>query len=379
MIDRRVAILIHHAAKQGGLEHYAARTAAAFADRGYCVSVFTQGRPPQQARPDVSYVGVNCPGPLSVVKLWQFDWGVQKVLKQNPHEIVFAFDRVRYQTHLRAGNGVHAAYLQQRALIDPWYKQVASRLNPLHRSLLHFERIAFEHAGLQRVFTNSQMVRDQVLRFYRTPSEKISVVHNGVNWTAGQVLFDRWLEGRQSLLTEAQLPKSDFYLLFVGHGYRRKGLSFLLQGLATIADPSLHLLVVGKDREQSQFQTLAVRLGLEKRVHFFGPRADVSRFYQAADALVVPSLYDPFANVTVEGLAHGLYTVSSRYNGGSEVIHASNGTVIENLQSPESVAEALREAIKRPKTQVSAESIRASVRHLDFSNQLKQLIDLTVV
>ena len=43
-------------------------------------------------------------------------------------------------------------------------------------------------------------------------------------------------------------------------------------------------------------------------------------FYQMADALVIPSFYDPFANVTVEALAMGLFVLSSKHNGGPEIL-----------------------------------------------------------
>ncbi len=54
-------------------------------------------------------------------------------------------------------------------------------------------------------------------------------------------------------------------------------------------------------------------------------------FYQLADALAIPSFYDPFANVTVEALAMGLFVVSSRSNGGFEILDPSKGIIIENL------------------------------------------------
>lgn len=378
LTDRRVAILIHQAVKQGGLEKYAQRTAAAFAARGCQVSVMTFGPIPRTAPTGVTYLSMGSGAPLSALRLWQFDHCCQRALREQPHDVVFAFDRVRHQTHLRAGNGVHAAYLQQRALTDSWHKQLAFRINPLHRSLLYFERKALESPDLRRLFTNSRMVRDQILNTYSTAAEKISVVHNGVEWTAWQEVFDQWPDARARLLAELQLPPSAYYLLFVGHGYRRKGLGFLLQGLAHLRLADVHLLVVGKEREQAEFQTVVARLGLQGRVHFLGPRNDVLRFYQAADALVVPSIYDPFANVTLEGLAMGLYTVSSRFNGGSEVLTPGNGTMIERLDNAESMAAALQQAIDRPKSAVSARGIRDSVRGLDFSRQLDELVTLTL-
>lgn len=375
--ERSVAILVHHALKQGGLENTARRAAAAFSARGCQVSLVTFA-PTSTKSERISYESLGVGLPSSLLKLWQFDWRSHRVFQKKPRDIIFGFDRVRHQTHLRAGNGVHAAYLQQRALTDRWIKRITDSLHPFHRSLLHFERQAFENPSLRRLFTNSHMVRNEILHHYRVEPDKISVVHNGVDWASSQQLFDRWPEGRAQLLADCHLPSSAFYFLFVGHGYRRKGLEFLLHGLARIQDPHVHLLVVGRERRPATFRALTARLGLDKRTHFLGARSDVWHLYQAADALVVPSIYDPFANVTVEGLAMGLYTISSRHNGGHEVLTPATGTTISTLDDPDAVAEALQRAIARPKKHNSAEVIRDSIRALDSARQLDQMVTLTL-
>ena len=70
-------------------------------------------------------------------------------------------------------------------------------------------------------------------------------------------------------------------------------------------------------------QALAAKLNIQRRVTFFGPQKEIRPFYQFADALVIPSFYDPFANVTVEALAMGLFVVSSKSNGGHEILISS--------------------------------------------------------
>ncbi len=107
------------------------------------------------------------------------------------------------------------------------------------------------------------------------------------------------------------------------------------------------LIVVGKDRHEQWYQRLAKRLGLSARVHFFGPQKNVIPFFQAADAFVLPTIYDPFSNASLEALAMGLYTVTSSANGCSEVIGEGAGSVIQDLQSTTSVSEAMRSALDR--------------------------------
>lgn len=375
---KKVALMISEGAKQGGLQKYALRVAHAFAEKGCEVTFLTLGEIPSVPQSSVRFVSVGPRLPLSVLNLWSYDRACQRYLERYPVDIAFGFDRTRFQTHLRAGNGVHAAYLERRSLTDSFLKRFSFQVNPLHQSILHFERKAFESRDLQTLFTNSYMVRQEILKHYRTDPDKIEVVHNGVEWQAWQQAFDQWKEVRQELLDTLQLPSSAFYFLFVGHGYQRKGLHFLLKGLQALASQEAHLFVIGRDSHPGEAKDLATKLGLRERVHFLGERRDVLKFYQAADAAVIPSLYDPFANVTVEALAMGLFTLSSRYNGGAEVLSPLNGALIEELTDPASVAQALALAMNQPKRQETALQIRESIRHLDFSHQLQRVVEKTL-
>jgi UDP-glucose:(heptosyl)LPS alpha-1,3-glucosyltransferase len=132
--------------------------------------------------------------------------------------------------------------------------------------------------------------------------------------------------------------------------------------------------VIGKDNKMAEYIAKARELGLSQHVRFFGPQSDIRPFYQFADVLVIPSFYDPFANVTVEALAMGLFVISSRYNGGSEILTPENGLIIEDLLAPDSLSQALAEGLKHPKTIQSANASRDSVKHLDFSLQMNILM-----
>lgn len=358
----------------GGLEKVAHKTALALAKTGASVTILHQGIAPAEPIKNISFFSLGERRPLSVWNLWAFDRDCRHWLKAHPQTAVLTFDRTRCQTHLRAGNGVHAAYIKRRALESSFLKQFTFSLNPLHRLLIHFERQAFENPSLRKLFVNSTMVREEILEHYQTPPEKIEVVHNGVEWTDWQQPFSDWPKGRRRLLAEFGIPQEAFVLLFVGHGYRRKGLEFLLRGMARMSHEPLYLLVLGKERKIETYSSLASRLGLNPRVRFLGPRSDLLRFYQAADALAIPSLYDPFANVTVEALAMGLYVVTSPYNGGKEVLNPESGTLFPSLTDPDAVAQALRLALHYPKTPERANAIRQSVSHLEESKQLQRLI-----
>jgi len=150
----------------------------------------------------------------------------------------------------------------------------------------------------------------------------------------------------------------------------------LLKGLKAYGNKDIHLSVVGKDKQQKWYENLVSKWGLTHQVTFYGSQDQITPFLQKADALAIPSYYDPFANVTVEALAMGLFVMSSTMNGGCEVLNEETGCVIEDLNSPDDMKAALEKAVSKPKTKERAASIRQSVQHLDFSTQLQAYLDL---
>ena len=56
------------------------------------------------------------------------------------------------------------------------------------------------------------------------------------------------------------------------------------------------------------------------RVTFAGPQTDPKPYYGAADAFVLPTLYDPFPNAALEAMACGLPVVTSTKSGAAELV-----------------------------------------------------------
>ncbi len=373
-----VTILKSQLDRKGGLEKYAWEIARAFCESGASVTILTTGdikAPFASERLEIISFPIDYP--FSYLNVQRFDQACQYFLKDRPTQIVFGLDRNSEQSHIRAGNGVHAAYLRHRTKKEGAIKSLSFRLNPLHNSLLAIEKKSFENRKLHKLFTNSHMVKNEILELYNTPSEKIEVVHNGVEWSQMLPDFEQWEEKREELMAELSLDPQAFQLLFIGHNYQRKGLENLLKGIRLIKTTPVQLCVIGKERKIGYFKQMAQHLGLEKSIRFLGQRSDICRFYQLADALAIPSSYDPFANVTVEALAMGLYVISSKTNGGHEVLQPYSGTTIDNLDDPQSIALAIQRAANTFKTSASSSQIRDSIKHLDFPNQLKQIIQAT--
>lgn len=370
----RVVLLKSSIARGGGLEKYAQRTALAFADRGIPLTLLTSGPVPASlSHPLVHAVSQHTTSPFSVGRVRAFDAFCADILQAAPAQLVLGFDRCRFQTHLRLGSGVHAAFLAQRAQREGWIKRLSFSLNPLHRTLLDLERRAFTHPELRCLIAVSHKVRTELLNLYPVDAKKVEVIHNGVEWSQMQPDFDAWPQRRAERLSRFGLNPDHYHFLFVGHDFARKGLQLLVQALRILPVEQTHLSVVGADPNQKAYEALVRTLGLQKRVTFFGKVPSSIPFYQLADCLVLPSFYDPCANVVLEALAMGLFVISSKENGSCELI--KEGLPIDSLSDLGCIVDALRKATAHPKTWQSSLRVRASVQSLDFPCVLDRLID----
>lgn len=365
----RVALLKRRLSSVGGSEKYAKAVLSALRERGvepvlYCI----EGK----GAPEGTTL---CPLPVPRVgrtlELLLYNRRVQSALSRSQGlRAVLSFDKTLTHTHLRLGGGLHRAWLRRKERITQRWARPFLWLDPYHRMVLEIERRGLQCPTLKKVIANSEMVRKEVLELYDIDPQKVVVVYNGVEWHELEGAFGE----APSVRKEWGLPLDPhgFTFLFVGNGFRRKGLAQAILALERLPK-EVNLLVVGKDGRLPRYRALVEAKGLGGRVFFAGEQPDPIRFYQVADAFVLPTLYDPFSNATLEALAMGLYVVTTRDNGCSEVIGDFAGAIIEDPLDVDSVARAMEKALYAPKDRWK---IRASVSHLTLDSQVSKLLDL---
>lgn len=366
---------ISNLASMGGMEKHSWRVALAFARHGHRVTVLTTGpvTPPLQAA--APRVITLRPRPLlSVRHIRLFDRDCRRWLAGHGADVICGQDRNTFLTHCMPTIGTHRANLRQRRYYSSPAKRLSYRLNPLHRTINAFEERQFSNPALELVLPNSHMVEEEVAQQFGWPRSRMEVIRNGVEHAARETEFHAWPDARRSVLARHGLPAGHRYLLFVGNNFRRKGLAPLLEGFAALADAGVTLLVAGTDKHARRFHARARRLGIEASVRFLGYRTDVTSWLQVADACVVPSFYDPLANVTLESLAMGVPVVSSRWNGGHEVLSEVTGVVIDDLLDPSSVAAALGRALSRPKTTEVAAAVREESARFELEGEMDRVV-----
>ena len=124
-------------------------------------------------------------------------------------------------------------------------------------------------------------------------------------------------------------------MLYVGRLAREKNLRLLFEmaARAFAVDPSLRLWLVGDGPYRSECAALARSLGIGDRVRFVGfvPRAEVDRYYAAADLFVFSSITETQGLVVQEAMGYGLPAIAVVGGGASDGIrHNENGLVVRN-------------------------------------------------
>jgi UDP-glucose:(heptosyl)LPS alpha-1,3-glucosyltransferase len=345
----RVALVIERfEARGGGVESVAWNVAGALTRRGVEVHVLARRGEPH---PGVTLHVLPVPSFWQPLRVAWFSRAAARRAAREDFDVVHAFSRTRHQDVFRAGGGSHADYLERAH--GPLGRRLR-RWSPRHAILLSIERRVFADPR-QTIQCNSAMVRNQLAARYGVPDGRLVVIPNGVD-------LERFHPERRSGATGlrgALSSEAGPVWLFVGSGFRRKGLDVALQALA-LSGQAGTLWVVGKD-DPDPFRERARALGMTSRVRFLGVRHDLEDVYAAADALLLPTRYDAFANVCLEALASGLPVVTSGANGAADLV-AEAGWVVDDPEDAPGFAKALarladpatREAL-RPQARKTAE------------------------
>jgi len=111
-------------------------------------------------------------------------------------------------------------------------------------------------------------------------------------------------------------------------------------------------------------------------VVFAGPQTDVRRYLGAADAFVLPTLYDPLSNAVLEALACGLPVVTSRRCGAGELVVAHDAAGPATRSTMPAFAERMRALLDPAERARRAERAVAAVAALTPEAMTGRLLDL---
>jgi UDP-glucose:(heptosyl)LPS alpha-1,3-glucosyltransferase len=339
----------------GGAEAYLKRLAAGVVESGHQVRLYASKEWPPK---EWTFGPITR---LAAKSATAFADEMQNLAPRSECDVLMSLERIWRCDIYRAGDGVHRAWLERRSQIAGRWQKLNQILNRKHSATLALEKMLFTEGGAGRVIANSRMVKDEIVRLYGFPNEKIDLVYNGVPLEA----LRRGGESRAKTRETLGLESDDVAVLFAGSGWERKGLRFAIEAIEK-SGKEMRLLVAGRG-DKRKFKSA--------RVQFLDVVQDMPALYGAADIFLLPTIYDPFSNACLEALAAGLPVVTTRANGFSEIIETGvHGSVLDEPQNTDAIREALLVWSDSARREQAHQGIRELADRFDISANVSQTL-----
>ncbi len=208
---------------------------------------------------------------------------------------------------------------------------------------LRSEKLNYRYCD--RIVSVTDKLRDELVRLYSIPEDKVYVINNGAN-----IDVFKPLDSEQTKV-ELGLENSKKYVCFVGHLAAWQGVEFLIHASPLILEkcPDAHFLVVGDGVMKDKLLEITSGLGLSDKFTFTGriPYERVPLYINAADVCVAPFIKERNSKIglsalkTYEYLACGKPIVASSIPGVKDLIEFSGGGISVTPENPEELSAAV--------------------------------------
>lgn len=344
-----------------GTEYYsrALITALLRLDSPYRFRLYTRSTPPHDLFPATGNYEIRA---IPFPRLWTHVRLASEMLT-HPPEALFVPAHVLPPSHPR-----HSLV----TVHDLGYKHFPAAHPPLQRAYLDAST-RWNVSSARYVIADSVATRDDIVRFYGTPNEKIRVVYPSYDAEIFKPVSDP--AARVRVRAKYSLP--DQYLISVGTVHPRKNYARLIE--ATAALPSEYaLVIVGKKGWRAdELGSLVQNLNLTHRVRFldYAPIEDLPALYAGAQLAVVPSLYEGFGFPALEAQACDTPLVASRSSSLPEV--AGEGALYFDPLSVEDMTRTLRAVLDDTNLRQNLVALgRDNLRQFTWERAARQVLEL---
>jgi glycogen synthase len=197
-----------------------------------------------------------------------------------------------------------------------------------------------------RVIALTQSERELLTQYCPGVEDRVRIVGNGIDG-----------DSRTGAARRENGPSEQLQVLYIGRFVERKGIGDLLAAIPLVLAraPASRFILIGGHRHCS---------GTEMECRWFPPalspyRSQISfmgwlapheaeGWYHNADILVVPSWYEPFGMVILEGMLHGVPIVASAIGGPAEILEHERTGLLFPPRNVEALACAILQFVENP-------------------------------
>jgi UDP-glucose:(heptosyl)LPS alpha-1,3-glucosyltransferase len=317
--------------KKGGAERYAYDLATDLLNRGHQVYVFCSKAVNLRGAVIAKFDTVRFPRWLRSLF---FALNHRRYAKTFSLDVMLGFGNTLdidvYQGH----GGVQRFWMEREiaSYDDPRERCVKAALlrNSLNQRVQRWvEEYPIRRGEYSRIIAISDMVKGHMKEHYGLEDDKIDIVYNGVD--------------TDKFKPDEQKNEEKLKILFSAGNFRLKGLLPLLLATGELVKErdDFKVLVMGRGRKERYEETIK-RLGIAGMVSFLGETSTPELTYRQAHVLAHPTFYDACSLTTMESMASGLPTITTRWNGASALIGPDEGYVIDGPEDIQGLTDALR-------------------------------------
>lgn len=204
------------------------------------------------------------------------------------------------------------------------------------RGMAVFRKIdSFFYNRYDRVVCISQGVHASLKDWFSSgKAPPMEVISNGAR------IFDFHVRG---------VSKSQVKLISIGSLTKQKGFDVAIKAVSLISDSVREYFIVGEGDDREYLSELICGLGLESKIKLLGWTDELQELLHAADIQLIPSEWEGFGLVAVEGMSTGLPVIASDVSGLREVVSAETNIgalLVQDHRNPETWAQRILELIE---------------------------------
>ncbi|RJQ17169.1 glycosyltransferase family 1 protein [Candidatus Woesearchaeota archaeon] len=221
------------------------------------------------------------------------------------------FDVIHCHDWMTFPAGINAKQIKNKPLIVHIHATEFDRTggNGVNQYVYDLEKTGMQLADM--VIANSHHTKHLIINHYGIPPEKITVIHNAVDFSDGN-------------FQQFRIRKEDKLVLFLGRITLQKGPDYFIEAAKMVLekDPDVKFIVVGSGDMEAAMIQRAAQLGIGSKVLFAGflKGEERDRIYKMADVYVMPSVSEPFGITPLEAMVRNTPTIISKQSGVSEVL-----------------------------------------------------------
>ncbi|MEH6785319.1 MAG: glycosyltransferase family 4 protein [Alcanivorax jadensis] len=310
----KLAMALYHYFPYGGLQRDFARIAREAVKRGHEVVALVsdwQG----DAIDGVTVQRIAAAGGSNHGRMRSFARGVLAARETGGFDRVLGFNRLPGLDVYFAADSCFAEHVNSKPKPLRWL--------PRYATYLKLEQAVTAVDGPLILFLNDDQ-RDQYLRHYALAENRYGLLPPGIERDRQRPADHEAV--RQQTRASLGIDKQDTLLLFLGSGFKVKGLDRALKAFSSLPE-TVKLMIVGNDQAEPYLSGLSK--AQRQRILVLGPRDDVTALMQAADLLLHPAYRESAGMVLLEATVAGLPVLTTDTCGYARYVReAGSGEVI---------------------------------------------------